>query len=184
MSDALSAAERSEFPTPDVGQLLEFTARIVVRPSGCWECPREAGCSYARHRIDGKLRVRAHRLAYEWLGGSALQPGQHVLHTCDNPLCCNPWHLFAGGNAENAADKVAKGRQARGREHAERSANRLTPEQRDEVRRLFAAGHGTMSELGRMFGVTRTAIAKMVARTGPGLASTRPGKRHGQERAS
>lgn len=89
-----------------------------------------------------------------------------------------------GGNAENAADKVAKGRQARGREHAERSANRLTPEQRDEVRRLFAAGHGTMSELGRMFVVTRTAIAKMVARTGPGLASTRPGKRHGQERVS
>jgi hypothetical protein len=37
-----------------------------------------------------------------------------ILHKCDTPLCVNPGHLFAGTNDDNVADKMAKGRQARG----------------------------------------------------------------------
>lgn len=33
-----------------------------------------------------------------------------ILHTCDNPACCNPHHLFIGSHDDNMADKRGKGR--------------------------------------------------------------------------
>lgn len=61
----------------------------------------------------GRLRAaRAHRMAWTLRHGD---PGEsHVLHRCDNRLCVNPAHLFLGTNADNVADKVSKGRQAKG----------------------------------------------------------------------
>jgi hypothetical protein len=38
-----------------------------------------------------------------------------ALHHCDNPPCARPSHLFEGTQAENDADRHAKGRDARGR---------------------------------------------------------------------
>jgi len=30
-----------------------------------------------------------------------LKPGEDVCHRCDEPLCCNPAHLYAGSHREN-----------------------------------------------------------------------------------
>jgi hypothetical protein len=60
--------------------------------------------------------VRAHRWAYCLANGLSLEEIQDkvVMHKCDNRLCINPKHLELGTHADNCADKVQKGRQARG----------------------------------------------------------------------
>jgi hypothetical protein len=49
-----------------------------------------------------------------------------VLHSCDNPVCCNPAHLRVGTDKDNAADRIARNRQQRG--------SRVPTAKLDEVR--------------------------------------------------
>lgn len=83
-----------------------------------YSAPNESGCrlwtadrdrkGYGRIRWRGKT-ILAHRAAYETWGGM-IPSGLHVCHRCDVPACINVGHLFLGTNADNTADKVAKGR--------------------------------------------------------------------------
>ena len=84
-------------------------------PDDCWEWQRgknEKG--YGLLTLTGvKHTQKAHRVAWMLTYGP-IQPGVHVLHTCDNPGCCNPYHLFTGTNLDNVKDKMAKGRMQKG----------------------------------------------------------------------
>lgn len=62
--------------------------------------------------FDGKIKL-AHRASYELAKGE-IPSGLCVLHSCDTPGCINPDHLRLGTPADNAADRNAKGRTARG----------------------------------------------------------------------
>jgi len=51
----------------------------------------------------------AHR--FIWLATNGpISDNLHVLHHCDNPICCNIEHLFLGTPKDNMLDKKAKGR--------------------------------------------------------------------------
>lgn len=64
---------------------------------------------HSKRVVNGVGYYRAHRWIYALVFG--VDPGElHVLHKCDNPSCINPSHLFLGTNADNVADRVAKGR--------------------------------------------------------------------------
>lgn len=102
-------------PVPEISEQgrTRFFAKVQKgEPHEChpWIARRDAkgyGIFYANDES-----FRAHRVAWVIANGP-IPDGLLVLHRCDNPSCVNPEHLFLGTNADNAADKVAKGRVSR-----------------------------------------------------------------------
>jgi hypothetical protein len=60
----------------------------------------------------------AHILSWEIHFGP-IPEGMKVLHSCDNPPCVKPDHLFLGTQTQNIADMDAKGRRSRGKAHSD-----------------------------------------------------------------
>ncbi len=81
------------------------------------------------------IPLRAHRVAYELLKGP-VPPGKLILHSCDNPRCCNPHHLRPGTVADNARDMTERGRGYFNREGAASAAGRRAAELNRARRRL------------------------------------------------
>ena len=137
-----------------------FHEKYVVNDSGCWDWIASRNREgYGKFKVTGK-DIRAHRFSYE-LHRGGIPKGDHVLHTCDNPSCVNPAHLFLGRDKENIADKVAKGRQARGEKQ---HLAVLTAEDVREIRNLYATGDYSQRQIGEIYGAAQNTISHIVLR--------------------
>lgn len=75
----------------------------------------EQGYGSIQLMCDGKKKkLLTHRMSFEISTGKQIEKGMVIMHSCDNPSCINPSHLSMGTHADNVADKVSKGRQAKG----------------------------------------------------------------------
>ena len=114
---------------------------------------------YGRIDLLGLKGVYAHRIAYLAAHPGSItldcKDGLFVLHRCDNPICCNPKHLFLGTNQDNIDDKVKKGRcpDLRG---TRCYAAKLSEEDVREIRRLKP--QATLKALAFLYDVSRATI--------------------------
>jgi DNA-binding transcriptional regulator YiaG len=136
---------------------IPFAQRVDASTgsSSCWVWLGEHdGDGYGRARVEGR-RVGAHRMALEEKLGRPLASGMCACHTCDNPGCVNPAHLFEGSRADNNRDMVAKGHLRALAAHRNSQA-KLTGTEVLEIRDLIDIPDGALA---RRFGVHSTTIA-------------------------
>ena len=105
-------------------QLHDVFKRVAIQHIGgnedeidkekCWPW---TGATYKGN--GGELRGRfnylgetqyAHRVVYQVYYGLTIEPGKVIRHKCDNPLCCNPFHLEIGTQKDNIDDRVLRER--------------------------------------------------------------------------
>jgi len=136
----------------------KFWEKVDIRgPNECWPWTaytNDMGYGMIKHK--GRA-LRAHRVAWELTYGP-IPEGMFVCHHCDNPLCCNPAHLFIGTQADNLTDMAQKGRSTLGERDG---MSKLTAKQVREIRRCYAEGM-LQIRLATEYGVSQNHISNIV----------------------
>jgi hypothetical protein len=153
--------DRHKIRYSDRGWTGRFWAKIAVSaPDDCWPwtgCRDEDGYGLlALKWDDGWRNRRTHRLSYELHRGE-IPPGMYVLHSCDNPACCNPAHLRLGTQADNGADMKARGRCKRNGYH-----RRVHDDATIQAIRAAVAAGAMQKDVAARFGVSRSYVSALV----------------------
>lgn len=100
-------------------QIDNFWKKVNIKNdwNKCWEwkgtkinnCLKKI--LYGQGYLGNKLHP-AHRISWI-INCGEIPKGLLVCHTCDNPPCINPNHLFLGTNWDNLEDMFTKGRKRR-----------------------------------------------------------------------
>ena len=169
-----------------------FWAKVDIKSDDeCWNWVGgfRGGKGYGSFWVNG-VNKAAHRFAWEDTNFKSVPDGMCVCHRCDNPSCCNPSHLFVGTHGDNAADRNAKGRQAKGQKITENrilptGASHWTHQHPEKINRGEMHGNAlfsnaqyaeirsrrtdgeTLPALGKEFGVGKSTIAAICKGTEP-----------------
>ena len=131
-SDFSSAEVKRFWSHVDITTLFDcWPWKLSTMPKGYGQFQR-----FTRKPVPKNLRWLTHRVAYTLHHGHC-PDDICVCHSCDNPICCNPAHLFLGTKLVNNRDSVEKGRNQHGQRHYKAS---LSWEQVLHIRQLRHQG--------------------------------------------
>lgn len=150
-----------------------FWSRVNVRsPKECW--PWQGGKfddgygSFSLGRGSPKKTKsrsqRAHRYALEIKLGRSISEGMLSCHTCDNPICVNPAHLYEGTPRTNMHDAQSRNRLHKG-ERVGTDRRKLTEKQVVEMRELRHIG-ASLRDLVDIYDVGLSTVGRIVSGEG------------------
>lgn len=116
----------------------------VCAPNECWPWTAYARGGYGRFMLHGKSWI-ASRAA--WLFTCGDPGGLDVCHSCDNPACCNPRHLYLGTHTQNMKDRGRRG------------PVKLARPCRSAIRCLLKTGRYSQTQVARLFGITQNYVS-------------------------
>lgn len=127
-------------------EIVKFWSKVLIgKPGKCWPWsgtfaggPNSAGIHYGVMRLAYTKRkhIRANRISAFLAFGPPPSDFHWALHTCDNPNCVNPAHLYWGLAENNSEDRLEEDtiRTASGRLHSRHIRGKLTPDQVRAIR--------------------------------------------------
>lgn len=144
------------------GTPIERFWNKIEKTDTCWIWKGTIASGYGILSVNRK-NFSAHRYSYELHKGT-IKKGLYICHSCDNPKCVNPEHLWAGTPLENSYDMIKKGRAKwNGAPKGALNGNsRLKDQEVREIRNLYLKGGFTHRKLGKKFRVSKTTIGNVV----------------------
>jgi hypothetical protein len=147
----------------------------VFKTETCWIW-KAATDNFGYGRV-GIYRPRsvapAHRVAWILSGKEEIPKGMDLCHSCDNPPCVNPSHLFIGTRQDNVDDCRKKGRMSVGEKHkrimshvavrgSKHYKSKITENDVELIRKWD--GYLTQERIAKRFGITRAAVSAIIIR--------------------
>lgn len=147
--------------------MMRFKDSTKLASSGCVEW-----IAYKNPQGYGVMGVggtyySAHRLSWAWANSQNIPEGMFICHTCDNPPCVNPEHLWPGTALDNKRDCINKGRSfvphQPGQKGSKNPIAKLTEDAVVDIRKLKAQGW-SYGQLAKKYGVKNVTVYHVVKR--------------------
>jgi len=136
--------------------IAQLKSKILIDQGECWNWVgllNHEGYGRNGFGLAQGFSRRAHRASWQVFNGD-IPKGLMVCHSCDNPSCINPKHLFLSDNAGNLKDMRDKGRSPLGEKHWK---HKLSDPEIKQIRESKLSG----LELSQYFKISKSQVSNI-----------------------